>query len=253
MTSSTDRYISDSELESFQKEFAQKTDSFLEMRRTVLDMYTLFQVKYPYQAENNFRDSWFHYRKIYKERRLSSMIGQTAMFDEHLQRAEKDIVVLFWTEICTYLEFWYNGKFPLDVLKENDVKNGEALDLFETDLLNWVKLFHNKCRSECKQPQESRTAFIGGCIFVFQKCIEPKGKFKEDTQKLIHKIKNNILDIRYGGTDIKRHEEPGIYLDSFDECFRDLMSLCDNYKMHNLICVTDEIIVGLRRLTIAVS
>ena len=89
----TSNYIFDSKLEKIQADYGQEIENYIRIRDSWLEIYGEFGIPFPATSDNNFRDSWFHYRKIYKERNEEEMIRQIANYDEHLQRAERDLVV----------------------------------------------------------------------------------------------------------------------------------------------------------------
>src|SRR5699024_655071 len=103
----SDKYISDSELNRIKLTYCDKIILFMQFRKDILKWYQAFDFQYPHSSENNYRDSWFHYRKIYQEHSAYEIICQSANFEEHLQRAEKDAIVYFWQKICGILEVWY--------------------------------------------------------------------------------------------------------------------------------------------------
>lgn len=104
---SSDNYISDGKLDEIRKEYGEKIIAFSDVQQQLKGWYDKFGFSYPFSSINNYRDSWFHFRKIWTERSLYEMISQMATLDEHLQRAEKDAVVNFFQMISQKLEFWY--------------------------------------------------------------------------------------------------------------------------------------------------
>ena len=236
-----DNHISDNNLEAIQEEYAQKTCRFLEIREEIRESFDWFGVKYPYSAENNYRDSWFHYRKIYKEHGMKALLGQMAMFDEHLQRAEKDDVVLFWTRISQRLEFWYNmyDRYEMAWIDWEDVKTilETGIDpehCTETIMEEAYRLYKESSNNANK-------LFAVGCMVYVHKQGMVSEKFRRDVQRLFHKVKNIILRVRHGGTDIIRHDNIGDYLEQFRECEADLAKLCKNYHFLGLLNATDRI------------
>lgn len=83
-----------------------KIERYITVRAEIREWYEAFGLDFPYSSENNFRDSWFHYRKLYQEHSAYEIICQIAMLDEHLQRAEKDSIIYFFQKVSEALEFW---------------------------------------------------------------------------------------------------------------------------------------------------
>lgn len=247
-----DRYISDIELDLIQKKYMEKVHLFLNMRKKAQEMFYDFCIPYPYQSENNFRDSWFHYRKIYKSRSVNDLFGQTAMFDEHLQRAEKDMVVTFFTRICRRLEFWYKEANEIYKTMSERFNADQAEQIYEMEgAENWVLTFYSMLRNNSLISVLDREhEFAYSCVHIFQKYHVKDNIFYIEVQRLLHHIKKKILEVRSGGADIKRHDEPGIYFEEFTECTENLIHLYQSYNFLSLFNVTDMIISNLFHETI---
>ena len=63
--------------------------------------------------------------------------------------------------------------------------------------------------------------------------------FRTDIQKILHTIKNHILEIRMGGAHIQRLDVSGGYYDKFSPCFEQLVSFCNQYRIKELIRVSE--------------
>lgn len=232
---SPDNYITESELEEVQKQSCGKIDIYRGVRRRVKLWHKEFGLMYPHTSENNYRDCWFHYRKLYKEHSTYEVINQMATFDEHIQRAEKDSVIYFYQKISEMLEFWYFMYWCKHKYEEDDAVN-EALLVFDgtADKPNtWVLELKRKYEKDID-------SFIKCCVCVACKRILTD-EFSSEVQKLLHEIKNNVLKIRVGGAKIHRIEKPGEYMEQFEQCHSHIVSFSNKYRIKELLTVSDFI------------
>lgn len=232
-----DSYISGIELEAIQKKYGNKIICFAAFREKMHVTYRNFGFNYRDASENNFRDSWFHYRKIYQEHSGYELMSQTATLEEHLQRAEKDAIVHFLQKTSELLEFWYLlNKGQRDNIL-NAQEESQALMVYDNSQSfltgNWVYMLKSFCGDDF-------TLFVDMCIYIAEQRLITKD-FKRDTQQLLHNMKNAILEIRIGGTEIQRTAMPGDYLAQYDNCLDELDKLCSKYNIKSLICITEEI------------
>lgn len=210
-----DKYVSENELEEIRKKYGQKLIGFLNVQEKMAEYYQKFDLRYPNSCINNFRDSWFHYRKIWEEHSYFSIISQMSTLDEHLQRAERDAVVNLLQMLSQKLEFWYliRKKGDMDAIKnklgEEHVSICEKIELEKYDsLLRYRELF----------PEDEVKATLALVYAVSENLPKQKECYKE-MQDILHCIKNNILKIRLGASEIDRLNEPGEYL----ECCRNVL------------------------------
>ncbi|MDO4327455.1 MAG: hypothetical protein Q4E24_15775 [bacterium] len=103
---SLDSYITEREQEAFQRNSCAKIIGYSKVKKNVREWYKIFGFQFPHTSENNYRDAWFHYRRLYQEHSAFEMTSQIATFDEHIQRAEKDSMVFFFQRASELLEFW---------------------------------------------------------------------------------------------------------------------------------------------------
>ena len=233
-----DKYISLQELEQVQIKCGQQIVDYLKLREELRDYYETFKFMYPYTSENNFRDAWFHYRKIYQQRSSRELICQTAAFDEHIQRAEKDAIVYLMQEIFWRLEWWYL-RIPKQAVERLTLKQGQ-LTWIENNIhmlgnkpviTNWVYLLKKNF---------SAYEFANACVYVIKEFVWSE-EFEKTLQKLIHSLKNKVLNIRIGGADILRVEAPGDYLRICEGCLDEVTDFCNQYSFVQLIAMTSRI------------
>lgn len=168
----------------------------------------------PVECWHNFRDSWFHYRKLYMGKERLSVLNEKYAMEEHLLRAWKDAIIFLLQEISEGLEFWYlkGTNFPdpessMDAESKRIVNEVHAKVEQEnnTELSNWSKVIVDGYE---KVDEETRYRC---CYYYYKKFISSKD-IDEILQKLLHSLKNFILQIRYSGTDIRRPNNPYEYM-----------------------------------------
>lgn len=223
MNMSNDNYISDFKLNEIRKEYGGKIVSFSSVERSIKEWYLYFDLPYPLSSVNNYRDSWFHYRKIWRERSLYEVTCQMATFDEHLQRAEKDAIINILQIISQALQYWYQieqEEIPehfINCIKQN-IKTARAnCTPEERKNKQWVIEMWGKFE---ENEQEAAYALI----YAAQKHILKSQSILRQIQKLLHTIKNTTLRIRLGASDIHRIEYPGEYLDLCSQCYDEVFS-----------------------------
>ena len=238
---SNDKYIPDSKLDEIRKEYGEKIVSFLTVKRRIDEWYKKFGLPFPSSCINNYRDSWFHYRKIWMERSLHEIICQIATFDEHLQRAEKDAIVNFFQIVSQSLQFWYHVRFqniPEEFLDNIQQNVGFIYEKGTLEEQKDVQLLSDLWDKYAQDEQEASYALI----YVAQTYILNSRHMLKQIQQLLHLIKNTTLKIRLEASDIQRIEHPGEYLNQCCECYNKLISFFyqkDNQTLLFLLGMTN--------------
>lgn len=232
-----DKYISGFGQETIRKENCKKIERYTAVRAEIKGWYKEFGLDFPYSSENNFRDSWFHYRKLYQEHSAYEIVCQIAMLDEHLQRAEKDSIIYFFRKAGEALEFWQyvamNEKKAHGAASEAE-NTAYCLYNDTADAPNsWVSSLQKMYRDDA-------SGFAACCLKVVDRYILTNS-FCTDVQKVLHIIKNYVLELRMGGARIQRVGGPGGYLKKFRPCFEQLVEFCDRYRIKELIVVSELI------------
>lgn len=204
-----DKYISENELEIIRRKYGQKIIKYPFVQDEIKKYYEKLGLKYPNSCINNFRDSWFHYRKIWQEHSYYSIISQISTLDEHLQRAERDAIVNLLQMISQKIEFWYlaNSKKTRKMIKVGLNKE------FSYEL-GTIKF------DDCYSLTQYWKSFAGDDIQATFALIYTVGEelahdmmCYREMQNIIHEIKNCSMEIRLGASEIDRLNEPGEYLE----------------------------------------
>ncbi len=178
-------------------------------------MYEEFGLFYPESCHTNYRDSWFHYRKLYNKRDEISAHNEKYGIEEHLFRALKDAQIYFFQEIGVWLEFWYyEGKYLMEYARQIQ----EDIDdtLFQDMQENWVKSIFEKTEHNSEK-------FSKACIYWFGNQIYSE-EMEKTLQGLLHSLKNLIFSLRVGGIDISRPMDNINYLEKAVKIYE---KICD--------------------------
>lgn len=231
-------YILDFRLKDIQTENCKQLVDFIVIRDRWSELYRKYGVTYPATSDNNFRDSWFHYRKIYRERDEEQLACQLANFEEHLQRAERDLAVKFFQDISFCLEQWY--RLGLQEKNMTTVKCERIVESFinQTDFVNennrmdcgWVISLNTICQKEnCTVLEFSE--IVKSVFKQYVWCED----IRKGIQNILHDIKNIVLDIRLSGSEIYRTEHIGVVT---RQCFK----VIDEFERFVDNCCLREII-----------
>lgn len=116
------------------EEIYQYGSNYWELKR-IFDSYGYHM---PVECWHNFRDSWFHYRKLCMEKERLSVLNEKYAMEEHLLRAWKDAIIFLLQEISEGLEFWY--------LKGTNYTDPE--DCMDTESESIINEVHAKMQQE---------------------------------------------------------------------------------------------------------
>lgn len=231
-------YIFDFRLEEIQADNCKQIQNYLDLRKKWKKYYKEFGFTYPATSDNNFRDSWFHFRKIYKERNRDEIIRQIANYEEHLQRAERDLAVKFFQDISSSLEQWY--LIGLNSSQELTRANAQLMELCKNESgcfdekneirSDWAYVFYEYCQKH----QKSQTDYIHMVIWFFKTYLW-NNELRGALQKILHEVKNIILHIRLGSSEIHRVNKIGQLTEDSSKICGDLLEFCDTYGLKQAI------------------
>lgn len=186
------------------KKCADSIFEFGRMFETMRELYEDFGLYYPKECNTNYRDSWFHFRKLYSKRDKLSVLNEKYGLEEHLLRAAKDAQIFLLQQLGEWLEIWSDYRTYLDRNHSGDSDYQDMLKKIPLDTRNWVSCLWNIC-------EEDRILFSNACLYRFEKEIYNKSLQKK-LQELLCSIKNLILDLRLGGVNIYRPADNTYYL-----------------------------------------
>ncbi len=192
------------------------SDSIFEfgmMFETIHELYEEFGLYYPKECNTNYRDSWFHYRKLCLKQDEMSVLNEKYGLEEHLLRAAKDAQIFLLQQLGEWLGIW--GSYHVYLKRDNsrDSEYQAVLDQIPSDAGNWVSCLWNLC-------DKDRLLFANACLYRFEIKIYTE-KFQKKLQTLLCGIQNLILDLRLGGVNIYRPMDSSYY---FAQC----VGICDS-------------------------
>lgn len=198
------------------KKCADSIFEFGEMFETMYELYEEFGLYYPKECNTNYRDSWFHYRKLYLKRDKVSVLNEKYGLEEHLLRAAKDAQIFLLQQLGEWLGIWESYDIYLKRDETSDLEYQAVLDQIPSDAENWVSCLWNLCNKD-------KPLFANACLYRFEKEICTKNLQKK-LQTLLCSIKNLILDLRLGGVNIYRPLDNTYY---FAQC----VDICDSIAL----------------------
>lgn len=193
-------YIPSVNQQDLKEECANTIMEFGHIFKVLRKLHEEFGLYYPEECHTNYRDSWFHYRKLYNKKDITSMLNEKYGLEEHLLRAAKDAQINFLQQLGQWLEVWYH---QTEILQDYDT-DGVDRRLFEKMEMNWVK-------SLWEVSGEDEMIFSKACVYWYKENIY-SDELNAQIQNLIHSVKNLILELRLGGVNIFRPVDNVIYV-----------------------------------------
>ena len=97
----------DEEIRAIKTECAEAIADFGMQFHIIQELYDELGIYYPEESNTNYRDSWFHYRKLYTKKDIITILNEKYGLEEHLLRAAKDAQIYFLQQLAGWLEVWY--------------------------------------------------------------------------------------------------------------------------------------------------
>lgn len=221
------------EIALIKKKCADSIYEFGRMFQIMRELYEGFGMYYPKECNTNYRDSWFHYRKLYVKKDKISVLNEKYGLEEHLLRAVKDAQIYFLQQLgewlmlwCSYKKYFYYDR--TDLPKYIAILNHTALEE-----KNWVASVWKQCGGD-------RKLFASTCLYQFENSIE-SDMLQVKLNELVCGIKNLILDLRLGGVDIYRPTDNTYYLEKCISMYNNLCLSLREKGMLYLISATELI------------
>ena len=202
--------------------------------QTMRELYDGFGLYYPKECNTNYRDAWFHYRKLYTRKDMISALNEKYGLEEHLLRALKDAQIYLLQQLGEWLEIWYDYNRYLECDHSRDQDYSAVLKKLSPDEKNWVS-----CVWKLSEGNEELFAHI--CLYWFEKEIASSKKLQNKIRELICGIKNLILDLRLGGINIYRPTDNSYYLEKCVNIYNGICLSLQESGMLYLISSTELI------------
>ena len=209
------------------------------------ELYKLEQLPFPIQCRTNFRDAWFHYKKVYE--RFDSIKVQQEQYamEEHLIRVLKDAITVLFNAYAYWIENVYylldEKQTVLKVLQNNDKEDEYYKKCIDIDINvhYWYKAVNDKItgKKDKKDITPEEDAIIKDVTLRLFLERADLNAYRKVLQECMHKIKNYSLRTRLEGIEIYRPENSEEYLDDFSEVFGEMKILLYNHKIYPVIPV----------------
>lgn len=224
----------DREISEIKRACADEIIEFGKQLKTIKCLYEQFGISYPTECRTNYRDSWFHYRKLYNKKDIISILNEKYGMEEHLIRATKDAQIYFLQVLACWLEKWYKPDDYFEYNISEVILKNKMYGLRINDDCNWVEKIWQYCG-------DSRDLFTNLCLFYFMNNILDE-KIKEILKKLIHSLKNMILELRLGGINIYRPSDNVYFAKESIELYNSIVTDLHDTGLLNLLSATDLIL-----------
>lgn len=208
-------------------------------------LYGLEHIPFPFHCTTNFRDSWFHYKKVFERFDSIKVHQEQYAMEEHLIRVMKDAIAVLFNIYAQRLEdvhyLLMNKQDVFDGLKN---KRGEAYyQPYDNISINSERWYDSVCQEfesinhippeQKKYTVEQTDALTDVILYLFLKQADIN--YQMIIKQCMHEIKNNSLKLRLEGIEIYRAENSDVYFDNYIKVFRDLKSTLDNYRIFSLL------------------
>ena len=219
------------DIERIKEECAEEIATFGEQFEFIHRLYEIMGLYYPEECITNYRDSWFHYRKLYKKKDAIEVLNEKYGLEEHLLRAAKDSQICLLQQLGYWIEVWYRQ----DVWMDYDENESELYEkLLQSPEPNWV-------RSVESASEGNKELFAHTCLYYYRKYIDST-EMRNKLKALLHSIKNLILDLRLSGINISRPNDKVDYIRKCVEVYNNMCESLLEVRMIYLISSTSVIL-----------
>lgn len=220
-----------------QENCAEKIFIFGKAYSEMKKIYEAYGYCIPVECWHNYKDSWFHFRKLYEKRDRISVQNEKYAMEEHLLRAWKDALVFFLQELSANLEVWYFINQKKDTYDCDDTIKQYAESIhacweIESKLgksINWGRMIMEKYHDKYSGTQLSKVYYWYYISYIASE------QLMVELQQLIHNLKDLILRIRYGGTDIYRPTYPDEYLKELLQVLYSVNNVLEDKNMLSVV------------------
>lgn len=228
--------------EAQQEEYCNTTEEELTKYLNTLNIlekwYEQIKEQLPLPSRTNYRDSWFHYKKLYEHRNHRKVVQEQYAAEEHLIRAVKDAVIQYFHIYLKSMERVYKRARDGGCLKEDRKSRLELLDeqyhFPKTGSKDWEFELYGILLSAGEEES------YGDAFWYTFLRDEDMKRIEKVLQRALHKVKNYCAKLRIGGTDIYRPaDEDEMEKDIVDNC-ESLISSLESIHMKIAIWFMDE-------------
>lgn len=194
----------------------------------------------PLACRTNFRDAWFHFKKLYERRDYVKIVQEEYALEEHLIRAVKDAIICYYQIYIRKIERVYgylsNDKLKTCVSSENIQKIKCKISSVTIDTKKWdfeIKKHIN--------PDTNMQLYLEAVCYIYSRDIDSQ-KVAKQLQKCLHMIKNYYSKLRLDGTDIYRPSSDEAYMEECEDVFVKMMECLEENRLERSIHIIDKAI-----------
>lgn len=206
-------------------------------------LYSLEKLTFPIQCRTNFRDAWFHYKKVYERFDSIKVHQEQYAMEEHLIRVIKDAITVLFNAYAYRIENVYylleKKQAVLEALKsvKEEEYYKECADI-RIDSAYWFRTIRTRIFEIIKKTDLDylKTDLVIKDVTLYLFLEQADGEaYRKVLQKCMHKIKNYSLRTRLEGVEIYRPEKSDDYLDDFAEVFGEITNTLRNYRIYSVL------------------
>lgn len=229
-------YFADSDQKEYRKQSAEDIDQYLQFLQILEMWYDEINEPFPLPCRTNYRDAWFHYKKLYEQKSYTKIVQEQYALEEHLIRSVKDAIIKYFQIYLVYIEKIYKRILN----DENGLSNEQEEEIREIINRNHlVSEVGGKWDIELYNQLEKITLtsrFPDFAKYVYFTALD-HSKILIKLQQLMHSIKNYSTKLRINGTNIYRPTEGDEYIRECVEVYQTLITELDSIHMKRCVFV----------------
>lgn len=232
--------LSDTEHNRYANRTAQKLIMYFDYLDSLDKWFKESGLELPLACRTNFRDAWFHFKKLYERRDYVKIVQEEYALEEHLIRAVKDAIICYYQIYIRKIERVYRY-LSADMLSTWIAP--EDLEEIKKNVHS-VTFYTEKWDSEIKKyinPDTDMQLYLETVCYIYSRDIDAP-KAAGQLQKCLHMIKNYYSKLRLNGTDIYRPSSDDAYMKECEEVFDKMMGCLEENRLERSIHILDKAI-----------
>lgn len=214
---------------------AEMIEDHLGYLKVLRDWFREIGQRLPLSCCTNYRDSWFHYKKVYERMDHISVIQEGYTLEEHLIRAVKDAIISYFKFYIYKIEFIYlqskNGHLLSDTERCHVKKDYPAARSISINEAGWERDLYGRLEKERKE-----SSFPLVALYVYEQQSDLKNVARR-LQKCMHSVKNYCDQLRLDGTDIYRPVDSDEYIERCQMVYTEMIDHLEDLHMKNMVFI----------------
>lgn len=232
--------LSDFEHMQYANYSAQKIEVYYEYLNTLAKWFSEAGWELPLPCRTNFRDTWFHFKKLYERKDYVKVVQEEYALEEHLIRAVKDAIICYYQIYIRKIEIVYQGlrtgKLEDCIEQEHMEEVKKNAELVTAHMENWDIELYKRLENSADMDLFAETV-----CYVYCRDMDLK-QVAEHLQNCLHKIKNYYSKLRLNGTDIYRPVSEKEYMEECGRVFIQMMDCLKDNGLENAIHILSRVI-----------